>query len=48
MQLSKASYYSDFIVYPVVLVALTAANIKHVTWASGTEWLGAAMAGLVL
>src|SRR6267154_491636 len=48
MQLSKFSYYSDFVVYPVVLVALTAINIKHVTWTSGTEWLGAGMAGLVL
>ena len=48
MQLSKLSYYSDFVVYPLVLVALTAANVSHVTWMSGTEWLGAAMAGLVL
>ena len=48
MQLSKLSYYSDFVVYPLVLIALTAANITHVTWTSGTEWLGVAMAGLVL
>ena len=37
MQLSKLSYYSDFVVYPLVLVALTAINIHHVTWASGAE-----------
>ena len=35
MQLSKLSYYSDFVVYPLVLIALTAININHVTWASG-------------
>src|SRR5260370_5362169 len=47
MQLSKLSYYSDFVVYPLVLIALTAININHVTWASGAEWLAASMAGLV-
>ena len=49
MQLSKLSYYSDFVVYPLVLMALTAINIHRVTtWVSGAEWLGACMAGLVL
>ena len=48
MQLSKLSYYSDFVVYPPVIVALAAAECHHVTWVSGTEWLGAAVAGLVL
>jgi len=49
MQLSKLSYYSDFVVYPLVLIALTAINIRHVTWGvSGAEWLGASMAGWVL
>jgi sterol desaturase/sphingolipid hydroxylase (fatty acid hydroxylase superfamily) len=48
MQLSKWTYYSDFIVYPLVLIALTAMNINHVTWAGGTEWLGVVMAGFVL
>jgi sterol desaturase/sphingolipid hydroxylase (fatty acid hydroxylase superfamily) len=48
MQLSKLSYYSDFVVYPVVLIALTAVNIHHVPWASGAEWFGAIMAGWVL
>jgi len=47
MQLTKLSYYSDFVVYPVVLVALTAINVHRVTWTSGAEWLGAGMAGLV-
>src|SRR5258706_8062686 len=48
MQLSKLSYYSDFVVYPLVLIALTAINTKHVTWATRPEWLGAGTAGLVL
>ena len=46
MQLSKLSYYSDFVVYPLVLVTLTAINFSHVTWVSGAEWLGATMVGL--
>src|SRR5258708_37407297 len=46
MQLSKMSYYSDFVVHPLVLVTLTAININHATWASRTEWLGAGVAGL--
>ncbi|HEY2633838.1 MAG TPA: hypothetical protein VGI51_03910, partial [Steroidobacteraceae bacterium] len=45
MQLSKLSYYSDFVVYPLVLVALTAINFNHATWVSGAEWLGATMVG---
>ncbi len=48
MQLSKFSYYSDFVAYPLVLIALAAININHITWVSGAEWLGAGMAGLVL
>ncbi len=48
MQLSKFSYYADFIVYPVVIVALTAIAFDHSTWASATEWLGASLAGMAL
>ena len=32
MRLSKLSYYADFVVYPVVIVALAAADAGHVTW----------------
>ena len=39
MQLSKTSYYSDFIVYPAVLVALAAGALMHATWAGAAEWL---------
>ena len=39
MQLSKFSYYSDFVVYPITVVALTAANFKQFTWHGGREWL---------
>ena len=48
MQLSKLSYYSDFVVYPLVLVVLAAINFDHISWTSGTEWLGAGMVGIVL
>ena len=47
MQLSKLSYYSDFVVYPLVLVTLTAININHLR-AGSAEWLAAAVAGFVL
>ena len=48
MQLSKLSYYSDFVVYPLVLITLTAVNVSQVTRANVAEWLGAGLAGLVL
>ena len=48
MQLSKLAYYSDFVAYPVIFVALAAADISRLSWTSGAEWLAAAMAGLVL
>jgi len=48
MQLSKLSYYSDFVVYPVVVIALTGINARHVDWQSGGEWLIAVLAGVVL
>ena len=41
MQLTKFSYYSDFVIYPAVVVALTAANFMHFfSWQAGLEWLG--------
>jgi sterol desaturase/sphingolipid hydroxylase (fatty acid hydroxylase superfamily) len=46
MQLSKLSYYSDFVVYPLVLIALAAPAFNHASWTSGTEWFGAAIAGI--
>jgi len=48
MQLSKLSYYSDFAVYPVVVVGLAALDVSHISWRAGGEWLGALSAGLVL
>ena len=41
MQLSKFSYYSDFVVYPITVIALTAVNFSHFTEHSGRDWLGA-------
>ncbi len=48
MQLSKFSYYSDFVVYQLVIVGLAGISVIHITWMSGAEWLGACVAGLVL
>jgi sterol desaturase/sphingolipid hydroxylase (fatty acid hydroxylase superfamily) len=48
MQLSKITYYSDFVVYPIVISALAAAALVGATWRAGTEWLGAAFAGFIL
>ena len=45
MALSKFSYYSDFVVYPITVVALTAVNFNHFTWAGSREWLGACLGG---
>ena len=48
MRLSKLSYYSDFVLYPVVLITLTAFDFNHLFRASGVEWLFAVAAGLLL
>jgi sterol desaturase/sphingolipid hydroxylase (fatty acid hydroxylase superfamily) len=48
MQLSKFSYYSDFVVYPVVVISLAGANFSHITWPAAREWLAACLAGLML
>jgi sterol desaturase/sphingolipid hydroxylase (fatty acid hydroxylase superfamily) len=47
MQLSKLSYYADFIVYPVVVIGLASLAFNHISWTGATEWLGAGLAGLV-
>jgi sterol desaturase/sphingolipid hydroxylase (fatty acid hydroxylase superfamily) len=48
MQLTKFSYYSDFVVYPVAVIALTAANFPHFARHGGLEWLVACLAGLLM
>lgn len=47
MRPSKMIYYADFVVYPVVIVGLAAAGLRHATWQNRTEWLCAAVAGFV-
>ncbi len=44
----QITYYSDFVVYPITVIALTAVNVNHVTWHSGWEWLAACLVGLTL
>src|ERR1700727_2502163 len=47
MRPSKVSYYSDFVVYPVVIVGLTAAGVVRSTWVDRAEWLCVALVGFV-
>ena len=48
MRPSRLNYYSDFVVYPVVIVGLTAAGVTHATWTERSEWLIAGAVGFVL
>jgi sterol desaturase/sphingolipid hydroxylase (fatty acid hydroxylase superfamily) len=48
MALSKFSYYSDFVVYPIVVTGLTAANYTHFAAHGTREWLGAYVSGLII
>jgi sterol desaturase/sphingolipid hydroxylase (fatty acid hydroxylase superfamily) len=48
MRPSKLSYYSDFVVYPVVITGLAAVGVVHTTWADRAEWLCAGIAGFVI
>jgi sterol desaturase/sphingolipid hydroxylase (fatty acid hydroxylase superfamily) len=48
MRPSKLSYYSDFVVYPAVIVGLTAAGVVHSTWTDRAEWLCVGLVGFVL
>jgi sterol desaturase/sphingolipid hydroxylase (fatty acid hydroxylase superfamily) len=48
MQLSKFSYYSDFVLYPVVYIGLAAASLRGITWTGGAEWVCALAAGVLL
>lgn len=46
MQLSKLSYYSDFVVYPVVIGALAAVALPHAGERLDAHWAGAFLAGI--
>jgi sterol desaturase/sphingolipid hydroxylase (fatty acid hydroxylase superfamily) len=45
MQLSKFSYYADFVVYPALITVLAAAGLWHSGWTALGEWLLAALVG---
>ena len=47
MRPSKWSYYSDFVVYPVVIGTLAVVALVHTAWPGLCEWLCAAVAGFV-
>jgi len=46
MQLSKAGYYADFVVYPAMLVPLGAVAVWGGTWPQRTVWALACLAGI--
>jgi sterol desaturase/sphingolipid hydroxylase (fatty acid hydroxylase superfamily) len=48
MQLSKVGYYSDFVVYPIVAIALIGVTSLHPTWSGARDWLIACVAGYTL
>lgn len=48
MQLSRAAYYSDFIVYPLTIAALTVLAACYPDHSERSEWLWAAGAGVLL
>jgi sterol desaturase/sphingolipid hydroxylase (fatty acid hydroxylase superfamily) len=48
MALSKFTYYSDFVVYPIAVTALVAGNARQLFRHGGEEWLCACVAGLLL
>ena len=48
MRPRKLTYYSDFVVYPVVIVGLAALGVvTHATWVDRTEWLCVGLVGFV-
>ena len=46
MQLSKAGYYADFFVYPVLLLPLAAEAILQDDWRALAAWMLACLAGI--
>ncbi len=48
MRPSKLSYYSDFVVYPTVIVGLAAVGVVHSTWADRAEWFCVGLVGFVI
>ena len=48
MQLSKAGYYSDFVIYPLVVITLMGVVGSHLTWITARQWLSSCIAGSML
>lgn len=46
MRLSKYGYYSDFVVYPIVIAALAGAALYRASWRAGAHWAGAVLVGI--
>jgi sterol desaturase/sphingolipid hydroxylase (fatty acid hydroxylase superfamily) len=48
MQLSKVSYYSDYVAYPVLIAGLASLGLVGVATRERIEWLAATCGGLLL
>jgi len=48
MRLSRFSYYSDFVLYPMAFVGLAGASLMGTSWTGRAEWLCALSAGALL
>jgi len=48
MRLSKVSYYSDYVAYPIVIAALASLGLAGATTRAWFAWLAALSCGLVL
>jgi sterol desaturase/sphingolipid hydroxylase (fatty acid hydroxylase superfamily) len=48
MQLSKAGYYSDFVVYPIVITTLAVAALAGANSVKGLVWFAALLAGVAI
>lgn len=46
MRLSKYGYYSDYVVYPIVIAALATAVLARANWRTDAHWNGAVLAGI--
>lgn len=46
MNLSKANYYADFVVYPLLLVGLGGATLIDTTLSQRIDWFSACLAGV--
>jgi sterol desaturase/sphingolipid hydroxylase (fatty acid hydroxylase superfamily) len=47
VRLGTIGYYADFVIYPLLVLAVGAVALTHATLAGRVAWLGAAVSGIV-